>query len=563
MQSLFIAIEAAIKNRLDKNEIKQNTAFNNSTAIRTALSKPAIELSDGLLIEHVKFKTKLYMQVNAGRELVSDLYDEGCLAEGNPQFAQQISKIEFTTEKEYIEKALEHLEHRLNRIKAAAWDTISQYYDLKKEIRDVMSIPVPLKLQEIIDESRNNEDQDQSYRIMSSGIKKFRVDEVSSGLFNTFVRDKLYSANFIGRSQQLYGSNYLYDRWIHREPILRGKIKGWVGNIVIALYFIPPPVLTAARILFILHSGWNNSSVESIKLDNINITGRGAINITSIKSRSDQIEEMEIHPEKDKDLYSLCNLLTEYQSTLQDISEHEGIPYAPDSQNHLFATLANTGKGQYDFRIGHKFASNTRTQPRYLFDRYNIAVENIDQIRTQINQIALIRGGNVEEIRSNMNHADIATTGIYLTTEVTKRMNDSRLMLFKKQLEAGAVYAWGKEEKLNELNISPDKLRKGLYFPVGNGLSCNEPINNINEYCEAESCLECKSKKFIINKSTIEQVVRLKHYYNNHWRRLLSENLAKFKEVYIDNIVMNQALYEFIESSEASDVLKEIEGGMQ
>lgn len=173
---------------------------------------------------------------------------------------------------------------------------------------------------------------------------------------------------------------------------------------------------------------------------------------------------------------------------------------------------------------------------------YKFPKFSLEQMRVQCLATVAAGVGGVNEVIWSAGHSNPSTSLHYIDKTLIRRMLDASNLEFEWRLEGTVKYMMDGEAPQKQL----------IAYPIGDGTSCSSPENPPNiewlnsEKCAALNCSAeggCPNRRIYMNEMRVEEVVRIKKFYLNNWRRLLAENPVRFERVQIDQMMFNYALH--------------------
>lgn len=173
---------------------------------------------------------------------------------------------------------------------------------------------------------------------------------------------------------------------------------------------------------------------------------------------------------------------------------------------------------------------------------YKLPKFSLEQMRVQCLATVAAGVGGLNEVVWSAGHSSHKTSLHYIDKLLIQRLLDASNLEFEWRLEATVKYMMD--------GTAPS--RSLIAYPIGDGTSCSSPENPPNiEWLASSSCTAincdagggCKNRRIYINELRVEEVVRLRSFYLNNWRRLFAENPIRFERLQIDQMMFNYALY--------------------
>lgn len=167
---------------------------------------------------------------------------------------------------------------------------------------------------------------------------------------------------------------------------------------------------------------------------------------------------------------------------------------------------------------------------------------SLEQMRVQCLATVSTGSGGINEVIWSAGHSNPSTSLHYIDKLLIQRIFDASNLEFEWRLEATVKY-------LMDGSLSKKEL---LAYPIGDGTSCSSPENPPNiEWLDAKTCAAlncdvgngCSNRKIYINELRVEEVVRIRMFYFQNWRRLLADNPIRFERLQINQMMFNLALY--------------------
>ncbi|WP_338821176.1 hypothetical protein [Acidovorax temperans] len=307
------------------------------------------------------------------------------------------------------------------------------------------------------------------------------------------------------------------------------------------------PTLNACLLILQKHTGWNVNAVLEMGEDGIQSDGKGGYVIQGYKGRLQQPTPLvEILP-SDEAPRRAVELLLDRLAALRRLG------WVPNNDGRLWLNekLAKAGRLE-------TYCSWSRAL-KFFIEKHGLPDFSAEQVRVEVLALEGVEKGGLEAARHRAGHARLSTTAAYLDQILLERLNSAYSLEFERRLEASVRFRMGED---NGFDVSKD-----LLYPIGDGTSCSDPHNPPDPefldraICAGKDCHKadgCPNRRLIFDENRVEEVFRMKYFYEKNWQDLQNENGDEFVAVHVPAILVNLALVGILEKSAYRHIVNKI-----
>ena len=298
-------------------------------------------------------------------------------------------------------------------------------------------------------------------------------------------------------------------------------------------YYMPPPVVEAAEVLFLIYTGWDPDVVISITAENV-VKSRGCFEIQSVKSKNNQVFFKRVFEVDNPRFYELIGLLIEHNKNVDRWWVRNNpslfVHRIKRNKRHIFST---GGDSQ------HK---------RFLIRPYGLQDFSKKQLRDQVANIQYLETHDPFLVKETMEHGDLLMTQGYLNQHIIRIINEANIRRFTDKLAATIVWAVSGAETLEARGMTVADVDDRLLFPAGE--------NDAQKHSICDDWIASSgTKPFEVGMAEIEHLKWQTKYYASHAARLKSSNPKRFLLYHVPRMLFCAAMKEFVKNSKYSFLL--------
>ena len=517
-----------------------------SSLLRAAVMDCPAPLRGGAHIRmSVSFVTRFEEQ-SAIRFLISETPDPHS---PDTRYRAPVQETRHSSYAELKEKIGDHLEYRLNRIVAAAWDVVEGFWksrDAFLQYTEPFTLPAGAvdHIESLLPKSLSRS----AYR----ELRRYSPAQLLRAYAEIARRRELFAyANW--RRWSHANHLVLADDFSRNVPIVaRYAISSrQITNVVLCEWLLPPYVLYAALIILLERAAWNPTTVLGLCPSQIERLSDGCIELHPLKFRNDSYSPYK-SPADDNRFRKLIDELLAHHAVL-----HKHWELDADGPLLAVATMRGVPQAVLPGHIHKRF-----------IEEYSLPKFTLRQIRDQDLSKLFVRTDNPELVKVRAMHANLEMTSTYLRRTTLRLMNRANINEYQKRFAATAVFAIaGSTEAKRRGYIVRDVDQK--LFETGNGLLCAAPMQGPvgcvgqDGLCRAELCGECDNVRVIVTESRIREAILAKTHYTTHFQRYVEVAPGVLNENRLRMIEYTVALCEFMKSSEAAGAYFKIESELR
>ncbi|WP_307617447.1 hypothetical protein [Variovorax boronicumulans] len=471
------------------------------------------------------FATKLLMRHSEGRKLISDSIPAQL----------PLGALSLTSGESVTNKTLSVIESTLLRLEKACLAAFAEHERVAEKFHEKIALA---KVDEKIIHSIRK--MKYGYKSIPLSFQRWMERQSDWDLI------RAYHAIAINKKYWVHGD------WVGKQPtpgyvrlcdVLEQEVgifrlSGAIFPTLMVPYVGTIVTLVACVVAIQKTTGWNISSVMELTLKTITPAGKGFV-IQSFKSRSnDYTPVYHIEATEESAVWAL-NFLTKRLEWMKKCNwvepEESRLWLRPLYRKAAHGSFVSLQKGLENFQ-----------------KEFDLPAFSFEQLRVERLAHVALSKGSIEAARRFAGHASISTTGGYVIDQILLHRRNSTVSLdFQRELENSVSYVplSGAKEMGKSKNGANGV--KNLFYPLGDGSSCTDPHSPPDEdylfhgVCDARRCHQgkgCSNRRIEIDENRMEEVVRLKIYYDENWKRLLSENSERFKKYDLPAMIFNTAL---------------------
>jgi hypothetical protein len=433
----------------------------------------------------------------------------------------------------------------LDRVKQACIKDIKYFDGLRKKIIEIRKVYVSPELRSMIYEYSTSDDLDEFRQRRRSN---YSDEEVLAAYYNVYEE---IGGPALARIQPFYLSK-LDDLFVR----IFGDASDYFQTNRVYLdipYRCASTELQSIYILLLCHTGWNAGSLMEMEFSQVEEEKKQWI-LQGFKDKTDDYTPTVFIDKTNLELDHSLKLLMWHRASLIN----HGLIGSADQYFWYCGPLKSSYCAQ---GVGIK-------SKKRFFQRHGMAPFSFNEIRNQVFEKDRLDGRNVESIRRKAGHRNRDTTVGYLDSLVSRRIFSSMNLEFSKRLENTVIFRLLESGLVNNVEYESSRVRTELFSPIGDGSYCIDvkkpPKDNevFDGVCAALTCHcgdGCANRIIIIDDTSLEALVRKKHYYLLNWKRLESNNPAAFRKFHFDAMSYVLSLYDFIKKSRFNAYLLDVE----
>ncbi|APG27213.1 hypothetical protein A7E78_04795 [Syntrophotalea acetylenivorans] len=298
-------------------------------------------------------------------------------------------------------------------------------------------------------------------------------------------------------------------------------------------YYMPPPVVEAAEVLFLIYTGWNPDVVISITAENVTEI-RACFEIQSVKSKNNQVFFKRVFERESPRFHEVISLLLDHNKNVERWWKRDNpslfVHRIKRKKKHLFST---GGDSQ------HK---------RYLIQSYGLQGFSKKQLRDQVANIQYLETHDPFLVQETLGHGDIDMTKGYLNQHIIRIINEANIRRFVDKLAATITWAVNGVETVESRGMTVTDIDDRLLFPVGENEAQKHSI------CD-DWIASAGTHTFEVGKAEIEHLKWQTKYYATHAARLKSSNPRRFLLYHVPRMLFCAAMQECVKNSKHSLLL--------
>lgn len=304
--------------------------------------------------------------------------------------------------------------------------------------------------------------------------------------------------------------------------------------------------INAAALLLQCRTGWNYSSIVSLDSSAVKIEGDDIV-LQGYKSKTDSDTPPYFVAREDIEARKAISLLLWNHQRLIVLGYK-----APNDGRLWWACKSYREDG----------LSGPQHYLQKLIKQYKLPKFSVDMLRRQRLFIEGLR--SEESARMLAGHQSLATTTVYLDSEVAFRLNSSINLKMQRQLEHEILYAMGERSERPKWAL--------MLQPIGDGSSCTNPNQPPKDYemdgdlCRSTRCHAgdgCPNNKIVIDRNRMSEALMVRDMYALNWKRMHARNPLQFATEHISSMIFNAALLRLISMGPHGHVLREIENAVK
>lgn len=522
IRKIFINLDDfLLRNENNTSEVKKKLSYN----FRNFVFRHCLPDHPTINTDSVRFKTKIGTLRSLPRELLNDAVYEN--------LSEHVGAISHNSYQDLIEKALRKLKSDLQTITDACLADISTFEKMRQHLVTASVKPTPRRYINYIDryitrKATTSLDHKQ-YKLIPKELK------LSSYLI-ALTEKQCFNVNRTWRSYNL--KSLLTDEFPQAEKNINCR------HIMALTHRLCTVELQAIFILILCRTGWNKSSLYHMDAGMITKdTIKGHYELQGYKGKTDDLTPPIFIDRRDKETHNaITKLLWNHQQLIK-------LGYIPPSEQRLWFAWTCDTKPYTEQSVSIQMSTRTFSS------RHNIFNFSLEQIRTQVGNIAHCSLKSAQSTQALYGHMQLSTTGHYLDNVINSKIYSSINLEFQRRLEQKVIF--------NMTQTSSDHL-----IAVGDGTLCISPTNHPFQdligpgLCNADRCHAgdgCTNRRIFINEERIAELIEAIFFYQQHWKELYRENQMHFKMTVAPKIIFYNALYEYISSSAHRLTLRKIE----
>lgn len=298
-------------------------------------------------------------------------------------------------------------------------------------------------------------------------------------------------------------------------------------------YYMPPPVVEAAEVLFLIYTGWNPDIVISIAAENV-VENRSCYEIPSVKSKNDQVFFKRVFEVENPRFYELISLLVDHNNNVDRWWVRNNpslfVRRIKRTKRHVFSTGSD---GQ------HK---------KLLIKPLGLQDFSKKQLRDQMANIQYLETHDPFLVKETLGHGDIETTHGYLNQHIIRIINEANIRRFTDKLAATITWAVNGVEAVENRGMTVADVDDRLLFPVGENEAQKPSI------CD-DWLASAGTQVFEVGMAEIEHLKWQSKYYATHAARLKLSNPKRFLFYHVPRMLFCAAMKEYVQNSKYSFLL--------
>ena len=475
--------------------------------------------------DSVNYKSKIGNLRSLPRKLLNDSAFESA--------AEHLGAISHSSYQDLIEKSLAKLKSDLQTIIDACLAEINTFERIRQHLLEASAKPTPKQYISYINRYLNKKATTSlDHKNYESIPKEFKLSSYVIAL----AEKQCFRANCSWRSYNLK------DLLTEEIPFIDPNIN--YRHIMALPHRLCTAELQAIFILILCRTGWNKNSLYNTDLGMINKdTIKGHYEIQGYKGKTDDLTPPAFIRKSDKETYdAITKLLWNHQQLIN-------FGYIPESEQRLWFAWTSDSKPYTEQSV------SVQASPRAFCSRHNIFNFSLEQIRTQVGNIAHCSLKSAQSTQILYGHMQLSTTGHYLDNLLNSKLSSSINLEFQRRLE--------KKITFNMKHTTSSDL-----IAIGDGTLCTNPADHPFQdligtgMCDGDRCHAgdgCVNRRIFINEERLAELIKVRNFYQEHWKELYHENQMHFKITIAPKIIFYHALYEYISSSSHRLTLKKIE----
>jgi hypothetical protein len=315
---------------------------------------------------------------------------------------------------------------------------------------------------------------------------------------------------------------------------------------LLSMHYLSRYVITACFIILLCYTRWNPGTLISITAKNVRRTAHG-YEISGIKSKTNSNQNTSIL--SDDQTISIQESAAVRAIKLLLWHNCNVTQYAVRKNQSIFVSLLLLYSNVLEFDVFldsddfHEFTSAwnlprfTPSDIRPSFERYHF----------------LKQGMNIEDSRTTLYHRSIASSKLYVESEIATTINEANMIRFQAMLSKSIRFQCGDELVPSSFSKKQSETIKKMLIPTTR-FSSNSEDYLVDKWLENKNDF-----KFNIGPSEVEQCVRQRRYYQKNMQLLRRANSERFSQSELPRILVCMALYNLIKTSPYNRFLQEIE----
>jgi len=451
----------------------------------------------------------------------------------NESLKRELETIPFEDIKELDAKAKQTYENTKKNFLEICESELDRAEEIKQQLRQAKSATLKDEIASLL--TRESVPQ---YRVH---LQRATIEEIFEYNCNRVEKLALYKEeNFNSIGLKTVRGNELIDKlgYFSFQKNVGGTANLRTRHGLLADYFLPSRTLYSCQVILQLSVGLNASVIRELSRERIVPTGNG-YTLAGMKNKTGKTTKKEINKIDHPLAVRAIGLLLWHDDNVSK--------YWNRTSDAVFVTLRQDKEtNEYSFSL-----SDLIKQHKGFIKWHGLIHYAPDDLRDLYAESDYVSHKDPFRVQAILDHSNIVTTQEYLKSNVIAALSKANINEFMKRLSSSIMFSvdkdLAKKHGFDESNVD-----KKLLFPTNNNKDVSDAISD--EWLMSEGDLQ-----FSLDREVIEHCVYQKKYYENNLSKLLNRNPEKFRAYHLGRILFCMALYEVIEASEYSYVLREVE----
>lgn len=493
---LFRRMETAIDLApgLDKGSLNSIASF-----WRRPFTRPGLLLGDGTLTDETGFKSSFPShnsaegRLRAGQRKAQAIYADVTPNEVDPQDPEASWKASVASV--------------ISSLESACWAVIDDYLALREKHRELRSS----------DSKRAH--LNKSDQILAAVLK--RINEKKLYLIDSWDGKAVLGwRSLTGRPSH----HYLY---VSVEPSrLFPKSMRW-QQFLLAEYYLPRLVASAAQILVLCRTGWNVTTVAAMERDQVHLSNTFC-DLFPTKSKTSDSIHLRIYRSREPRLFDLMKMTVENDAAITRDWRR--------SDNTLWASWS-----QAKFSFSTEIHGNAMPT---IATRYGTRSLTKKALRDYKNVNDWLSHGDIFQSKEDMDHHSIDTAVAYLNLHVFSVLNEANIAKYMVQLSKSILWIGRKNVPRKQRNQLLDGCdESNLLFPlpsseaVTSSAACDRWMNAVGKESIRIGAAEIRHLRWQLQ------------YYANYALDLSRDNPLQFTAIHLPRMIFAAALAKVVSES--------------
>lgn len=528
LNEIFIGVMAS-------RPLKAKTQYAYLTSFRGHLTRGYVAV--GAPVPHFPRGAVQRMLVN-GRGLISDEPDAGAL---NPEYQPRIINVAHGSFQEAKDRAVRHLDDRLQRVKNACDIDIQGFLRWRAWTNEALAAPLSDECARYVDRLHGFDiASDRELQrwlamadlptIMAVALTSFRTFglHTASGYRDRITRKR--SVHLGPAAGRLHAAFPDLNRW---SSMRAGRGQYSVFRGLLSHWYVPQSVQLAIELKLQAETGFNRHTVRNLTVAGVSIRN-ATVELQALKGKVEELQHGEIDG-ADRTLRAGLELMIDHSQNVTAF-------WQPDEKRLFVALVATKTEVAFGMWTCHKFLQR-------FVEHHGLPRFTREQLRNQKASAVYLQNGDVNEVQGLLGHESLKTTSGYLQQHVLAILNRANIAQFMRRLAASIIWAVRGEDAVVRHGHAHADVSARLLFPLaGHAAVTHSP--------ECDAWLANNDVTIVIDMTRIRHLVAQRAYYATQWQRLRATAPEAYERIHKPRIEFAAALWEIIRDSEYGELLE-------